>query len=97
MLLAFRDTLDHEVQLSIADPDGHYVVASVKSDGECFTIVNVHLCFKTQDKTHKILSEIGEAIVKMDNERTLWCGDFNCVRDLELDGSHPMRHNVQLE
>ena len=33
----------------------------------------------------------------MDNECTLWCGDFNCVRDLELDGSHLMRHNVQLE
>ena len=41
VLLAFQDTLDHEVQFSIADPDGHYVVASVKSDGECFTIVNV--------------------------------------------------------
>ena len=97
VLLAFRDTLDCEITSHIADPEGWFVAASVSLEGEQISIVNVHLCPMAQEDIREVLPAVGEAVVQLDNERVIWCGDFNCVRDPALDGSRPMNRNITVQ
>ena len=90
VLVAFRTTIPHTINSYVSDNKGRYLVAHVTITGEELTIVNAYLHPQmVKDEFCKVLASITEAVAKMQNERVIWCGDFNVVLDEQLDSNKP--------
>ena len=86
ILLGFSERLNCKVTSSYADPEGRFIVANVKLNGEPFTIVALYLDPKiAANEMMQVLASIMERIALGGNSRVVMCGDFNTIIDPGLD------------
>ena len=86
VLLAFQDIIDHKILACKCDPKGRYVVAQVSLEGEDLVFVNVYLSpHLSATELQDTARSISQTLVDYDNERIVWCGDFNAILNYELD------------
>ena len=80
VLLAFRHNFPYKIVDHFADPNGRYLVAHILIDDEPVTIVNVHVVGSVSEISD-MYSRIGKEVAKGENEKVIWCGDFNAVME----------------
>ena len=86
VLIGVKDNIPHKFHNYNTDDKGRFIVADMEVQEERFTMVNLHIDRRlTKEDTLTFLNKIGKAIVEFNNERVLWCGDFNTILDPLLD------------
>ena len=89
VLLAFRDIIDHKILACKSDPKGRFVAAHVSLEGEDLVFVNVYLSpHLLVTELQETVRSISQTLIEYDNERIVWCGDFNAILNYKLDTTH---------
>ena len=95
VLLAFKRTLDFQVESTCTDEEGRYIIVHAKIQGEPITFANVYLEPSLSVATiANHLSTITEKIAQGGNSRVVVCGDFNTVLDPVLDSCNRNRVDI---
>ena len=86
ILLGFSETLNCKIISSDSDPNGQFVTANVKFQGEPFTVVALYLHPQmVPSEIAEVLATIMSKIQQYANSRVVMCGDFNARLDSKLD------------
>ena len=95
VLLGFNPRLDVEVQETVIDKDGRYIVAKVLIQKESLTIVTVYIePTIARDKHLELMTDISDLVAQFENSRVIYCGDFNMVLDPHLDTNTKTHHTA---
>ena len=89
VLVLVKNSLEFELKFTVADENGRYILLDVTVQGSNYIIGNVYAPNKIQEQCsffdklqHKL-----DNLVTGQNQRIIIGGDFNVVRDLDLDSS----------
>ena len=89
VMLGFSPKINVEMVDQVIDSDGRYIVAKVRINNEPLTVVTVYLeptlCVS---KCNEVFASITAAVNKFENNRVIYCGDFNCIIDSKLDSNN---------
>ena len=89
VLVLVKNSLEFELKSTVADENGRYILLDVTVQGSNYFMGNVYAPNKTQKQCSffdKLLQELNN-LVTGQNQRIIIGGDFNDVRDLDLDSS----------
>ena len=82
-----------QIQSSIKDSEGRYVIAECKLNDELFTVVSVYFEPTIDpDNYSPLLTEISSQVNIVGNNRVLWVGDFNVALNPILDTTTTAAH-----
>ena len=89
VLVLVKNSLEFELKSTVADENGRYILLDVTVQGSNYIMGNVYAPNKIQEQCSHFdkLQPKLDNLVTGQNQRIIIGGDFNVVRDLDLDSS----------